>query len=162
MSADAKIAVFEDSIVLPALTTVTNSEGVNRDFSAVLGVKRPLEDAVSERLLTDIASIFRKRVGPAVVLTDRNPPEMPSIYGGRYAMGVLYDVQGDEVYASPGVIYWMAFNNKLHAFAHRYDNNIARHRLEDITKEHVLNHLLGSLSFYKAYAYKPTPFPGYR
>lgn len=162
MSADAKIAVFEDSIVLPALTTVCAADGVNRDFSAELGVKRPLTDARSEELLTNLSSVFRKRVGPSLVLTDRDPPEERAAIGGRYAMGVLYDVQGDEVYASPGVIFWMAFNNKLHAFAHRYDNDVARHRLEDITRQHVLNHILNSTTFYKAYAYKPTPFPGYR
>lgn len=162
MSADAKIAVFEDSIVLPCLTTATSAAGVNHDYEPILATKRPLADAQSEELLSTLVSTFRKRGGPGIVLVDRNPPEQRAAIGGRYAMNVLYEVVGDEVYASPGVMFWMAFNNKLHAFAHRYDNNIARHRLEDITKEHVLNHLLNSLSFYKMYAYKPTPFPGYR
>jgi hypothetical protein len=162
MSADAKIAVFEDSVLLPALTAVISSEGVNRDYEPILATRRPLADAQSEELLTLLISTFRKRGGPGLVLVDRNPPAQRAAIGGRYAMNVLYEVIGDEVYASPGCMYWMAFNNKLHAFAHRYDDNIARHRVEDITKEHVLNRILTSLSFYKLYAYKPTPFPGYR
>lgn len=162
MSVDAMIAVFEDSVVLPALTEVTRAPALNRDFEADLVLKRPLVDPKSEELLTNLGATFRKRLGPSLVLKDRKPPPDIAAIGGRYAMGVVYDVQGDEVYASPGVMFWMAFNNKLHGFAHRYDNAIARHRLQDITRQHVLNHLLGSLTFYKAQAYSPAPFPGYR
>jgi len=162
MSADAKIAVFEDSIVLPALTQVTGSEPLTRDFVAELVVKRPVADAASEELLTNIAATFRKRAGSSLMLVDRKAPPGIARIGGRFGLTVIYDVQGDEVYASPGVMFWMAFNNKLHGFAHRYDNAIARHRVEDITRVQVLNHLLGALSFYKLYAYAPTPFPGYR
>ena len=162
MSADAKIAVFEDSIVLPALTEVINSEALLRDFSAELVVKRPISDPMSEDLLTNIAATFRKRAGPSLVLTNRNRPAGTSPVGGRYGMTVIYDVQGDDVFASPGVMFWMAFNNKLHGFAHRYDNAIARHRVEDINRPHVLNHLLNSLTFYKVNVFSPTPFAGYR
>lgn len=163
MSTERKIAAFEESIVLPALTEVTSSPSLQRDFVAELVVKRPLADARSEELLTSLASAFRKRTGSSMMLTDlrRERPFVAPI-GGRFAMSVLYEVQGDEVYASPGVMFWMAFNNKLHGFAHRYDNAIARHRVEDITRNHVLNHVLNSLTFYKAYAYAETPFPGYR
>jgi hypothetical protein len=162
MSADAKIAVFEDSIVIPALAEMTSAPSLQRDFAADMVMKRPLADAKSEELLSTIATTFRKRTGPSVVLTDRKAPAGIAAIGGRYAMSVLYDVQGDEVYASPGVMFWMAFNNKLHGFAHRYDNAIARHRVEDITRVQVLNHVLNSLTFYKVQAYSPAPFPGYR
>lgn len=162
MSADALIAVFEDSIVLPALRQVTTSEPLTRDFIADLVVKRPMADAASEELLTNIAATFRKRAGSSLMLVDRKAPPNIARIGGRFGLTVLYDVQGDEVYASPGVMFWMAFNNKLHGFAHRYDNAIGRHRVQDITRVQVLNHLIGSISFYKAYAYGPAPFPGYR
>ena len=161
MSADAKIAVFEDSIVIPALTEMTSAPSLQRDFAADMVMKRPISDAKSEELLTNLAATFRKRTGPSMVLTDRKPPPGIAAIGGRYAMSVLYDVQGDEVYASPGVMFWMAFNNKLHGFAHRYENAIARHRVEDITRLQVLNHVLNSLTFYKLQAYSPAPFPGY-
>jgi hypothetical protein len=160
--ADAKIAVFEDSIALPALTEVTSSPALQRDFLADMVVKRPLSDARSEELLGNVAATFRKRPGTSLLLTDRKPPQDIAAIGGRYAMTIIYDVQGDEVYASPAVMFWMAFNNKLHGFAHRYDNAIARHRVEDITRLQVLNHVLNSVTFYKAYAYAPAPFPGYR
>lgn len=162
MSADEVIAVFEDSVVLPSLQEVVESKALQRDFAPELVLKRPVADAQAEELLTNIAATFRKRTGPSLLLTERNPPAQRAAIGGRYAMTVLYDVAGADVFAAPGVMFWMAFNNKLHAFAHRYDNAIARHRVQDITRPQVLNHLLNSLSFYKMYAYAPTPFPGYR
>lgn len=101
MSADAKIAVFEDSIVLPALTEVTGSESLSRDFAAELVVKRPVADAASEELLANIAATFRKRPGTSLLLVDRKPPPDIARIGGRYGLTVIYDVQGTEVYASP-------------------------------------------------------------
>ena len=73
-----------------------------------------------------------------------------------------YQVVGSEVYAAPGVGYWMKFNGNVHVFTHRYDNAIANHRIEDVTKSHVLNHVLNSVSFYEMYAFGDRPFPGYR
>ncbi len=45
---------------------------------------------------------------------------------------------------------------------HGYDDEIAYHAIEDITREHVLNHVLRSRDFYKLYALSDRPFPGYR
>lgn len=162
MSADAKIAVFEETIVLPALKEVSTAPALLRDFAASVVVKRPVADPNSETLLADLANAFGKRTGPSLVLIDRFPPAVSSPIGGRFAMTVLYDVVGDEVFAAPGVMFWMAFNNRLHGFLHRYDTAIAQHRVEDITKNHVLNQMLGSVTFYQVQAFSPAPFPGYQ
>ena len=105
---------------------------------------------------------MRRPAGPSLVLTNRTIPPDVSRLAGRYALTVFYDGEDDEVCASPAVLCWMRFNNKLHIFNHRYDNAIARHRVEDITRQHVLNHVLRSFDFYKLHAFSEEPFPGYR
>jgi hypothetical protein len=82
--------------------------------------------------------------------------------GGRYVMTTLYAIRNDEVYAAPAVLFWMRFNGKLHAFNHRYDNEVRLHRVEDVTRSHILNHILNSFDFYKLEAFADQPFPGYR
>jgi hypothetical protein len=162
MGTDDKIRTFEQSIVLPALAEVCASPALQRDFAAEVVVERPHADAPSEELLATLAATFRKRTGPSLLLANLEPPPDVIAIGGKYAMTVLYDLQGDDVHAAPGVMFWMKFDNKLHAFAHRYDNAIARHAVERITKLHVQNHVLNSLTFYKLHAFAPTAFPGYR
>jgi hypothetical protein len=39
---------------------------------------------------------------------------------------------------------------------------VAYHNVEDVTRPHVLNHILRSFDFYKIYAFSEQPFPGYR
>ena len=63
----------------------------------------------------------------------------------------------NEVFASPHVIYHMAFNDRLHIFDHRYDPNLANHRIEDVTREHILDHFLDSFDFFKMHANDPEP-----
>jgi len=64
---------------------------------------------------------------------------------------------GDEVFTSPRVIYHMAFNGRFHIFEHRYDPNLANHRVEDVTREHILNHFLDSFDFFKMHANDSEP-----
>ena len=160
--ADDKLKVFEDGVLLPSLEEISKAPGLLRDFECELVVKRPAKDAPGEELLGNLEGALRRRAGPSLVLVDRNRPgDVPAV-AGRYVVTAFYELDGDQAWAAPGVMFWMRFNNKLHAFAHRYDNAIARHAVEKITRPQVLNHVLGSLSFYKLHAWSPTPFPGYR
>lgn len=158
---DDKIKEFEDIVLLPALTEVSRAPRLLEDYTAEVVNKRSSADAAAAELLLSLARALGGTAGPSLVLTNRDMPPDLSPLAGRYVMTVFYNVQGDEVYASPGVLFWMRFNNKLHVFNHRYDNNVAHHRIEDVDRQHVLNHILNSFDFYKIYAFSEEPFPGY-
>ncbi|HEV8094909.1 MAG TPA: hypothetical protein VGP71_04215 [Burkholderiales bacterium] len=157
-----KVKTFEQTILLPALDEVCKAPALLREYVAEPVKHRPSVDANAEELLESLAGAMRRPAGPSLVLTNRTIPPDVSRLAGRYVMTVFYDGEGDEVCASPAVLFWMRFNNKLHVFNHRYDNAIARHRIEEITRPHVLNHVLRSFDFYKLYAFSAEPFPGYR
>lgn len=161
--ADERIKTFESDVLLPALTEVSNSPALLKEYEAEVVAKRPSADAAAEELLSELAGAIGRRAGPSLVLKNRNVPPGLSRLAGRYVMTVFYQVDHNEsVLVSPGVIFWMRFNNKLHAFNHRYDNNVERHSVEEVLRSHVLNHILGSFDFYKLYAFSDQPFPGYR
>lgn len=112
--------------------------------------------------MVDGALRMNRSNGPSLILTKRDrDPGLPSI-AGVFLMIPYYRVVGSAVYAAPGVGYWMKFNQNVHVFTHRYDNAIANHAIESVTKSHVLNHVLNSVSFYEMYAFSDRPFPGYR
>ena len=157
-----KVKAFEQSILLPALEEISKAPALLRDYSVEVVAARPSADASAEELLGSLAGAMRRPAGPSLVITNRQIPPGLSPLAGRYTVTVFYDTQGDETCAAPAVLLWMRFNNKLHIFAHRYDNDVARHRVEDVTRPHVLNHVLRSLDFYKLYAFSEKPFPGYR
>ena len=156
------LETFEQTILLPALQEVSKSPALLRDYAAEVVTKRPSTDENAEELLESLAGAMRRPSGPSLVLTSRNIPPDLSRLAGRYTMTVFYDNQGNDSFVSPTVLFWMRFNNKLHIFTHRYDNDIARHRVEDVTRPHVLNHILRSFDFHKIHAFSEKPFPGYR
>jgi hypothetical protein len=162
IAADEKIRTFESGALFPALNEVSNSAALPREYEADVVAKRPSADAVAEELIDELVKAVRRRAGPSLVLKNRHVPPGLSRLAGRYVMTVFYTTDGDVVYASPGVLFWMRFNNKLHAFNHRYDNNVEHIRVEEVTRSQVLNHILGSFDFYKMYAFSAQPFPGYR
>jgi hypothetical protein len=159
--ADEKIRVFESGVLIPALAEVSKSNALLREYEAEVVAQRPSADAAAEELLESLAGAFRRRAGPSLVLKNRQVPPGLSRLAGRYVTTAFYRVKDNEVFASPGVMFWMRFNNKLHAFDHRYDNNVKDHRVEDVTGSQVLNHILGAFDFYKIHAFSEQPFPGY-
>lgn len=89
-----------------------------------------------------------KYVGYTIVAVDPEPAT--SRYAGKFFESIMLTVgPNDEVYASPFVIYHMKFDNKLHGFQHRFDNNIERHGIEAIDKYAIQNHFLGAYDFFK-------------
>lgn len=160
--ADQKIRAFEGDVLIPALTEVSNSSALFAEYEAEIVVQRPSADAAAEQLLASLAEAIQRRAGPSLVLRNRQVPPGLSPLAGRYVMTVFYQEEEDQVYVSPSVIFWMRFNNKLHVFNHRYDNNAARQRVKDVKRSHVLNHILSSFDFYKIYALSELPFPSYR
>jgi hypothetical protein len=158
---DEKIGVFESGVLIPALTEVSQSNALLSEYEAEVVARRPSADAAAEELLQSLAGAIPRRAGPSLVLTNRSVPPGMSRLAGRYVTTAFYRVKDSEVYASPGVMFWMRFNNKLHAFDHRYDNYVENHRVEEVTRLQVLNHILGAFDFYKIYAFSEQPFPGY-
>lgn len=161
-AADQKIRAFESDVLIAALTEVSESSALLAEYEAEVVAQRPSADAATEELLASLADTIARPAGPSLVLKNRQIPPGLSRLAGRYVMTVFYEEEEDQVYVSPGVIFWMRFNNKLHAFNHRYDNNVAHQRVEDVNRSHVLNHILSSFDFYKIYAFSEHPFPGYR
>lgn len=159
---DDKVRTFEDTVLLPALVEIRESPALLKEYLAEVVTRRPSADAAAEELLGPLAGAMRRRAGLSLVLRNRSVPPDLSPVAGRYVMTAFYDVDEDEVSVSPGVMFWMRSNNKLHAFNHRYDNDVAYHNVEDVTRPHVMNHILRSFDFYKIYAFSEHPFPGYR
>jgi len=159
--AEDKIRELEDAVLLPGLAEVSRAPRLLEEYSAEVVHKQPSADAAAEELIMSLAGALGGTAGPSLVLTKRDLPPGLSPLAGRYVMTVFYNVQGDEVYASPAALFWMRFNNKLHVFNHRYDNDMAHHRVEEVERQHVHNHVLRSFDFYKIYAFSEEPFPGY-
>lgn len=159
----ASIDRFEQQLLLPALAEISQSPRLRAEYEPiVLRRDAPADPATAELLHTiDTAAGRSRQRGTALVLANRTRPAGVPGAAGRYAMAVLYGFDGQAVLASPMVVFWMRFDNKLHAFDHRYDPAVAAHRVQDVTRAHVLNHVLASFDFYKLYASSPTPFPGY-
>ena len=152
------IESFERNVLIPALDEVCRAPALLRDYTAKLVTKRPADDEFAEALIKGLEGAIRRQPGPSLVLSNRERPEGIAPIGGHYVMTVMY--AGENV--SPAVIFWMRFNNKLHVFDHRYDNDVAQMPVTSVTKRHIQNHILTSFDFYKLYAFAETPFPGYR
>ena len=157
-----EVVAWEAAVLRPALQEVCDSPALNRDFYPWLHDDAYCDtESVDELIQTTVKSL--RRAGGLALSISYNPlPEGLPLVGGIYAMTTLYRQVGDAWCANPGVCMWMKFNNKLHVFDHRYDHAIAEHAIGDITKYHVQNHILTSLDFFKLYALRDTPFPGYR
>jgi hypothetical protein len=103
-----------------------------------------------------------RRCGAAIALENRGRlAELPPL-AARYTVLTLYALQGDQVMASPAVAFWMRFNGNVHVFDHRYDGNSLPLAVEAVTREQILNHILGSFDFFKMHAFARESFPGYR
>lgn len=157
-----KVKAFEEEVLLPALREISAAPALLKEYAAEVVARRPSVDAAAEELLGELAVALRREAGPSLVLAHRSVPPGLSRLAGRYVMTVFYEIDEDQVAASPAVMFWMRFNNKLHAFNHRYDNDIAFHYVGDVTRSHIFNHVLRSFDFYKIHAFSEKPFPGYR
>jgi hypothetical protein len=156
-----KLKRFEGAVLLPALGEVASAGALLRDYEAEVVTRRPSAAPAAEQLLAALEGALKgRRPGPSLILSAHERPDLP-LTAGRYVVTCFYQVDGDEVSASPAVVCWMRFNGKLHVFDHRYDDARARMPVEEIQRSHVLNHILRSFDFYKLHAYAATPFPGY-
>jgi hypothetical protein len=100
--------------------------------------------------------------GPTLVIVEPAHRRAPyaSPQAGRFYVSARYTIGHDGgVSVSPRVFYWMRFDEKLHLFAHRYDNDRAHYPIEEATREDLVNHALRSIAGFDVYAFAPTrPF----
>jgi hypothetical protein len=155
------VETFESTVLLPAYDEICRSPALAREHTAQIVTARPHADASIEELVGSLARVLRKRSGPALVISAKErPDDLPPI-GGHYVVIPFYEEDDGMTFVSPGVVFWMRFNNKLHVFDHRYDDGERFFAVEDATRAHVLNHVLRSFDFYKLHALSDRPFPGY-
>ncbi len=107
-------------------------------------------------LLRDEDTETTRIVGSVLLIEERDPAKRQPVYAGRYMMGPQFRFVADDVYVSPLVMFQMKFDGKLHKFKHRYDAAIENHRVEDVTSEQILNHVIDSFSFYRMHAFTDT------
>jgi hypothetical protein len=152
----AAIADFESNVWLPAIQEICESPALRRDYTPTIA--RPQENENVDELISALAGALRRPHGPALVISNTARPPGISAIGGHYVVAPFYV---GELYVSPGVIFWMRFNNKLHVFDHRYDDSRAQFPIGEVTRHDIQNHVLRSFDFYKLCAFSDQPFPGY-
>jgi hypothetical protein len=91
--------------------------------------------------------------GQTLVIEERDESKKQPHYAGRFLISPLFRIAGEEVFASPTVLFQMKFDGKLHKFMHRYDNAVENHRIEEVTRPQILNHVLNSFTFYRLHAF---------
>jgi hypothetical protein len=165
-----KIAAFHESAVVPAFAEIKATlerhgkrvfiaendrigdeflEQFYREVHGPTKLARELESSAPSD--DEIASGRARYLGYSLVAVDAEPAE--SRYGGIFFETIVYIVgPNDQVWASPFVFYHMKFDNKLHGFAHRFDNNQERQAVETIDKYAVQNHFLNAYDYYKIHA----------
>jgi len=170
-----RLVDFQRRLVLPAFEEIELSPRMaekGRELRHVFGLKGadPTTDGALAMLHSQRRGLVElprtapakqpgEWVGPTLVIAE--PAAMRAGLGhpqaGIYYSSVLYRITAaGDVFVSPFVFFWMRFNDKMHGFAHRYDNDIADHRIEDVTRAQIINHALGSITFFDMHAMSTT------
>jgi hypothetical protein len=99
----------------------------------------------------EVAAGRAQYLGYSLVAVD--PEQYESRFAGKFFETIMLTVgPNDAVYAAPFLMYHMKFDNKLHGFAHRFDNNREHVDVESIDKYMIQNHFLGAYDFFKIHA----------
>jgi len=175
MDVNAAIAEFDDKLLLPLFAEIQSSARMkSKGRTITIAGAPPTGDAVTDEALAMAhgARTHTSQLGPlhrsgeffGHTLVIVEPEELRASYkhpqAGRFYLSSLFTLPGDgSVSVSPWVFYWMRFNDKLHAFAHRYDNARAVYPIEQATRKDLVNHALNAISGFDIYAFQPTrPF----
>ncbi len=151
-----KLTKFNKEVIGSAYTEIAAAPALNRDFT-VQTVDGPMcEDQTVEQMIgimregseDDDSLIY----GTTLVIAERDQAKRADM-AGRFLVSPLYRLADQELFVSPVVLFQMKFDGKMHKFMHRYDNAKADHRVEDVTRHQVLNHVLNAFTFYKINAF---------
>jgi hypothetical protein len=161
-----------EGVLTPTFAEVAASPALNRDYTVRTIDGPTCPDPSIDQLLFILREGTARdsglRWGATLVIEERDEIKRMGL-AGRFLvsplfrrakpagladrLASLFGRASDEVYVSPVVLYQMRFDGKPHKFMHRYDKDVADHRVEDVTREQVLNHLLNAFDFYKMSAF---------
>jgi hypothetical protein len=152
-----RIQLFLKKTIAPCFEEVASAPRLKQDFTIQI-VEGGLSD---DRLLNQMIAELREGseeddsllYGQTLVIEERDESKKRPHFAGRFLVSPLVRIAGDDIYASPTALFQMKFDGKLHKFMHRYDNDVENHRIEDVTRPHVLNHVLNSFTFYRMHAF---------
>jgi hypothetical protein len=170
-----RIADFHRTLVLPAFEEIERSprmaakgrtlrhvfaletgDPTTDDALAMLHSKRRSLVALPR---TPEAEQAGEWVGPTLIIAEAAATRaaLGHPQAGIYYSSVLFRItEAGRIFVSPFVFFWMRFDDKMHGFAHRYDNDIADHPIEDVTRAQIINHALGSITFFDMHAMSTT------
>jgi hypothetical protein len=157
MDTIGRISTFFREVVTPAFAEVAAAPRLAEDYRVLVVAG----DRSGTPSLSDMIKILRQEAdddedlifGDTLVIEDRDPFRRVRPYFGWFLTAPLCSIAGDDVYVAPRTLYQMKFDGKLHGFQHRYDREILHHRIGDVTRLHILNHVLDSFTFYRMNAY---------
>lgn len=152
---------FTRNALVPCLYEVAKSKPLLRDFTVTLYDAGQVEGVhwihgEMTRIMRAEDSYSARVLGPILVIEERDPTKLGPLFAGRFMVAPRFQISGDDIYVSPMVMFEMKFDGKLHKFMHRYDNAIANHRVEDVTRTQIQNHILDSFTFYRMHAFSDT------
>jgi hypothetical protein len=148
---------FMKGMMKTCFDEVAASPKLTQDFDVRIVDGVDSYDAVLDRMIGELRAgtenDHSQIYGQTLVIEERDPQKRTPHYAGRYLVSPLFRIAGGDVYVSPVVLFQMKFDGKLHKFMHRYDNAVEHHRLQDVTRPQILNHVLNSFTFYRMHAF---------
>ena len=149
---EASARMAEKGRTLHHVHSLTPEDATTREALQMLhGARRSLVDMPRTPPMEQVG----EWVGPTLVIAEDAAlrARLGHPQAGIYYNSTLYRVTSDNrVFGAPFVFFWMKFDGKLHGFAHRYDNAIADHPIEEIARAQIVNHALSSITFFDIHA----------
>ena len=171
----AAIRTFERETVTPALTRLIEARRFEDHRTVIFDVPdvghRGPDDHV--RLFWQLRDAYQRdfdlplieAVSGAYLATDDQPIVGMSFAAvstetvrrvtplhGIFLWNVLYRLDGDRVLAQPVVFYRMAYDGRLHRFAHRFIADEVATPIDKVTQEMIARHVVESFRFYEQHA----------
>jgi hypothetical protein len=148
---------FLQETVAPCFEEVAASPKLTEDYAVQIVEGDECGDETLEKLIAVLregADDDPDRLyGQTLVIEESDALKRRPHYAGRFLISPLVRLMGDDIYASPTVLFQMKFDGKLHKFMHRYDQDVENHRIEDVTRPQILKHVLNSFTFYRLHAF---------
>ena len=184
---DQRINAFIQNTYLPVLHKIAVIPRLVEDFEPTVITTRPHHDEVIEYLLQELDSALTGLRGPALVIRDRtwtrtlaiphrNQP-LPTAgafdehrLAGLFAMSVSFVEMEGQLFAEPAAAFRMQFNRAVHRFTDYFPvyqqavQGVAPQRpvIDEVKSHHIFNHFMNCFDFFRLYALRDEPFPGYR